>query len=98
MRAAVLLLLLPLPLLAGCSMDWDHLLSFGSGSDRAEVTQAAASVPPPAPPPAPASNDFCRGVARQDATTNGFDAATQARVAQRSYQQCVAVFADAQAK
>jgi hypothetical protein len=92
MRAAVLLLFLPL--LAGCTdADWDHLMSFAS-QDRSEVTQAAVTTPAAAPPPAApgAQSAFCLDMARQDATSNGFDEATQQRVALRSYQQCVALF------
>jgi hypothetical protein len=70
-------------------------MSFG-GSPHSE---AAASAPRPAqiaqaaPAPAQAAPDpFCLGVAKQDATTNGFDQATQGRVAIRSYQQCVGIF------
>jgi hypothetical protein len=89
MRVPVLLLLLPL--LAGCTdADWDNLISFG-GHDAA--TQVATAAPAVATPPAPpASNAFCMDVARKDATTNDFDEATQQRVAVRSYQQCVAIF------
>ena len=94
MRAPVFLLLLPL--LAGCTdADWDNLTSFGP-RDQAQVAQAAAPVPATAAASAapPAGNAFCLGVARQDATTNGFDQATQQRVAVRSYQQCVELFGD----
>ena len=35
---------------------------------------------------------FCTGVANHDATTNGYDPATQGRVALQSYRQCVAIF------
>jgi len=40
----------------------------------------------------PANADFCRAVATQDATSNGFDPATQQRVFARSYGQCVAIY------
>jgi hypothetical protein len=90
----VLVLLVALPLLAGCG-EWDYLTSFGT-SKRAE---AEAPAPPPAriaqTAPAgaqPAPDPFCLGVARQDATTNGFDQATEGKVAIRSYQQCVGLF------
>jgi hypothetical protein len=86
-------LLLVLPLLAGCSdADWDHLMSFNGSRDRQEVTQAAAPAAPVPVAAAPASNAFCMGMARQDATSNDYDPATQTRVAQQSYQQCVALF------
>lgn len=89
-------MLLFLPLLAGCTdADWDHLMTFAS-QDRSEVTQAAVAAPAPAAaPPAAAPgapNAFCLDMARQDATGNSFDEATQKRVALRSYQQCVALF------
>ena len=78
MRIAVLLLVLPL--LAGCTdTDWNHLFSFG-GADQSYDTVAAAApaAAAPAPAPAPAApNAFCLGVARQDATSNDFDEATQ---------------------
>jgi hypothetical protein len=93
MRIPVLLLVLPL--LAGCTdADWNHLMSFAGSRDHEEVTEAAAPAPiAVARPAAPtASNAFCMGVARQDATSNGYDPATQTRVAQQSYQQCVALF------
>jgi hypothetical protein len=93
MRVPVLLFVLPL--LAGCTdADWDNVMSFGGIRDRQEVAEAAAPAPAPAPAAAaaPASNAFCLGVARQDATGNDFDQATQQRVAQQSYQQCVAIF------
>jgi hypothetical protein len=102
MRISVLLLVLPL--LAGCSdIDWNHLTSFGSPSDDAADPAGVASAAPAAAAPVPgqtsaasspaAPNAFCLGVARQDATGNGFDTATQQRVAQRSYAQCVVLFA-----
>jgi hypothetical protein len=89
------LLLIALPLLAGCTdADWNRLMSFGGGSDNpAASAQMARAAPAPAPAQAAAAPDpFCLGVAKQDATTNGFDQATQGRVAIRSYQQCVGIF------
>lgn len=57
---------------------------------------AAATVTAAAPTPlaaAAAPNDsFCRAVATQDATRNGFDAPTQTGVFQRSYTQCLAIY------
>jgi hypothetical protein len=88
-------LLLILPLLAGCSdTDWSHLMSFDGSRDHQEVAEAAAAPVPAAPASAaaPASSAFCMGVAKQDATSNAYDQATQARVAQQSYQQCVGIF------
>jgi hypothetical protein len=91
MRIAVLLL--ALPLLAGCSdTDWSRLMSFDGIRDHQEVAQAAVAPTPPPPPAVPASNAFCMGVANEDATSNGYDLATQQRVAQQSYGQCVAIF------
>ena len=92
MRVSVLLLLLPL--LAGCTdADWDHLTSFGHADrdDAAAPATVAAAAPAPAPGPA-APNAFCLDAARQDATSYGFDTATQTKVAARSYQQCVTIF------
>jgi hypothetical protein len=80
-------------LLAGCTdADWNHVLNYGSGDEpEAEVVTAPAPAPQPMAA-APANNDFCKSVAVQDATTNGFDAATQARVLQQSYAQCVTIY------
>ncbi len=49
---------------------------------------AAAPAPAAAAPP----NPFCVGIARQDATTQDFDAATQQKIAVQSYQQCMALY------
>jgi hypothetical protein len=85
-------ILLVLPFLAACSgVNWDSLTSFGTS----ERPQAAAPAPVSVARAAaaqPAPNAFCMAVARQDATGNGFDTATQQRVAISSYQQCVGVF------
>jgi len=91
MRLPVLLLLLPL--LAGCARgDWDYLTSFGT-SREAQARPAPQTVARAAEAPAqPAPDPFCLAVARQDASAKGFDAATEARVAQRSYLQCVGIF------
>jgi hypothetical protein len=86
-------------LAAGCTdSDWNHLLSFGGmgGGDEDAVspvqpaTAAAAATADPAA--APANADFCKSVAAQDATRNGFDQATQQQVFQRSYAQCVSIY------
>jgi hypothetical protein len=77
-------------LLAGCSQMPDNLFGFDSPQEEAPAApqaapqqQAAATV---------SSNDsLCRAVAQQDATGNGFDQATQQRVAQQSYAQCIAL-------
>ena len=91
-------------LAAGCTdSDWNHLLNYGGmGEDEAApapVQPAATAAAEPAAAAAPASptesggTDFCRNVAMEDATSNGFDKETQQRVFQRSYQQCVAIYA-----
>lgn len=80
----------------------------GLGADEAAPAMdgvqppAQAAAPAPAPTPAeaqaaaapamPANADFCKNVAAQDATRNGFDEATQQRVFQRSFTQCVATY------
>jgi hypothetical protein len=95
-------------LLAGCSeADWNHALNYtGMGGDEDASAEAAApAVPAVAAAPAAATanapeasaqaipnSDLCRAVATQDATSNDFDPATQARVFARSYSQCVAIY------
>ena len=85
---------------AGCTdNDWNRMLNYGGmGEEAAPVTavqppaaeaQAAAA---PTAPAEPANADFCRNVAAQDATRNGFDQATQQKVFQRSFAQCVAIY------
>jgi hypothetical protein len=79
-------------LLSGCSEgDWDHLTSFDSAPSE-EVAQPAAQPALVASAPVPDSTAFCQAVARQDATGNSFDAATQQRVARQSYAQCVSLY------
>ena len=93
----------PLPLLfclllAGCTdADWDNALNYtglrGSaeepeGAPPAPVTSASPPAEAAAAPP-PANTEFCRSVAMQDASGNGFDQATQQRVYARSYAQCI---------
>ena len=91
MRVCVILLILPF--LAACSgLDWDHLTSFGTSERAQAAAPAPVSVARAAAPAQPAPNAFCMAVAKQDATGNGFDTATQQRVAVSSYQQCVGVF------
>ena len=88
---------------AGCTdSDWNHLLNYGGMGNSEE--EAAAPVEPATQAPAatatagpagfaqPANADFCKNVAAQDATRNGFDQATQQEVFQRSYSQCVAIY------
>lgn len=100
-------LLILAPLLAGCTdSDWNRMLGFGSSDSarrqsvavaapRAPVATAAPAPTAPATPAqaAAALNPFCLGVARQDAMTHDFDTGTQQKVAARSYQQCVQIFA-----
>jgi hypothetical protein len=82
-------------LLSGCSEgDWDHLTSFDSApsdevAQAAQPVQATAQVAASTPP---ANAAFCQAVAQQDATGNGFDAATQARVLQQSFTQCMTIY------
>ena len=84
-------------LLAGCSdADWDHALNYtglrGSAEepDDAAPTPAARSVAAaPEAVAAPGNTEFCRSVAMQDASANGFDQPTQQRVYARSYAQCL---------
>jgi hypothetical protein len=87
-------------LLAGCSdADWDKALNYtGMGGSSADTADAAPVQPVPTTAAAalaapPAQDGFCRNVATQDATTNGFDQMTQARVYTRSYQQCMTIYA-----
>jgi hypothetical protein len=88
---------------AGCTdSDWNHLMSYGGmgGSDEeaaspvqpATGAPAATATAEPAGAAQPANADFCRNVAAQDATRNGFDQATQQEVFKRSYAQCVAIY------
>ena|SRR5438874_1177757 len=89
-------------LAAGCTdSDWNHVLNYGGMAEEEApppgqaAVQAEAQAQPAAAPAAaaePANADFCRNVAAQDATRNGFDQATQQRVFARSYQQCVATY------
>lgn len=89
-------------LLAGCTdADWDHVMNYGGLAQEPEVVQAphraAASEPAtiiatPDAPSEPANTGFCRSVATQDASTNDFDPATQARVFARSYAQCMTIY------
>ena len=95
-------------LLAGCTdADWDHAMKFTGVDDGqvaqtepvpdaapatgARTAQVEAPVPDTAAAPQPDAG-FCQQVAKQDASGNGFDAATQARLFQRNFQQCVALF------
>ena len=89
---------------AGCTdSDWNHLLNYGgmgsSDEDVASPVQPATTAPaatataePAGAAQQPSNADFCRNVAAQDATRNGFDQATQQEVFKRSYAQCVAIY------
>ncbi|HET7083794.1 MAG TPA: hypothetical protein VFI23_03425 [Rhizomicrobium sp.] len=84
-------------LLAGCSdAQWDRAMNYINPLEPEDVEAAAAAAPQPQPQPAasalPANAEFCHAVATEDATSNGFDAATQQRVLARSYAQCVAIY------
>jgi len=61
-------------------------------SAPAEAQAAAAPATAAAAPVLPSNADFCKSVAAQDATRNGFDQATQQAVFQRSFTQCVAIY------
>jgi hypothetical protein len=91
-------------LLAGCTdADWDHVMNYSglaqepeaaptAAPQRAAVSEPATIIATPAAPSEPANADFCRSVATQDAGSNGFDPATQARVFRQSYGQCLAIY------
>jgi predicted component of type VI protein secretion system len=63
-----------------------------AASAHAASTAPAAISSTAASTEQPANADFCRAVATQDATANGFDQETQQRVFARSYGQCVAIY------
>lgn len=89
-------------ILAGCSdADWDHAMAYsGLGGQDVAAAEPAPGVQPAQTQAqaAPESNaSFCEAAAKQDASRDGFDAATQQRVYQRSVQQCVAMFGTATA-
>jgi hypothetical protein len=75
---------------AGCS-SVHSLLSFDKAPAAAEP--AAFAAPPPELA-APSPDDFCARVAASthaQAAADGFDAATQTRMTQESFQQCAAM-------
>jgi hypothetical protein len=77
--------------LSGCSdvgFSFDDILNFGSDTAEAPAPGSATAATAAAVPP----SAFCRNVAQQDATEGAFDPATQARMAQKSYAQCVALY------
>ena len=93
------LILIACLFLAGCTdADWNHALNYGGMGDAEADAEPVAPMPQtsaPAPLPvaaAPANNDFCKSIATRDATTNSFDPATQARVLQQSYAQCLTIY------
>ena len=97
------LILIACLLLAGCTdADWNHALNYSGMGDAEpdaappaptrQVSAPAAPQPVAAAPMAPANNDFCKGVATNDATANSFDPATQQRVLQQSYAQCLTIY------
>ena len=90
-------------LLAACTdADWDHVMSYGGLTQPDEapamrprpaaVSASATVAAAPAASVEPSNADFCRSVATQDASDNGFDQATQARVFAQSYSQCVSIY------
>ena len=75
-------------LTAGCS-DLQSLLSFDK---EPAATEPVAIVAPPPEPALP--DDFCARAAASthaQAAADGFDAATQTRMTQQSFQQCMAM-------
>jgi len=97
-RHSLILLVFPL-LLAGCTdSDWDHVLSYSGleeSAAQADAPRPAAPTSVAAEPSAPAQSsnaDFCRSVATRDASADGFDSATQARIFAQSYAQCAAIY------
>jgi hypothetical protein len=86
-------------LVAGCTdSDWSRLMNYSGMGDEAEAEAPVAPAPQPtaaaepAQAAAPSNADFCRNVALGDATRNGFDQPTQAKVFARSYSQCLAIY------
>ncbi len=93
--------------LSACTdANWSHTMSFigldESGKAAPKARPVARTRPVPAVPAQTAQaagpNEFCTSVARQDAESNEFDAATQQGVFVRSYQQCVTIFGNTQAQ
>jgi hypothetical protein len=88
-------------LLAGCSdADWDRALNYtglrGSAEEPEDAAptpaaRSGAAAPEAAAASQPANAEFCRSVAMQDASANGFDQPTQQRVYARSYAQCLSM-------
>ena len=89
-------------LLSGCSdMGWDGAMSYvglGPSDQPAQAEPATAEAAPAMPAQTNPADTWCRTVATRDAQTaarNGFDAATQERVAATSYRQCIQIPAGA---
>ncbi len=83
--------------LAGCTdADWNRMVNYGGGDEVETVVPparpATAAQPVMASPAAPSNDDFCKGVATQDATSNAYDPATQQRVLRQSYAQCLTIY------
>jgi hypothetical protein len=100
MNSRVIIVVLAGVLLCGCSSaDWHHATSYvGLGQDdqavpaKADPDDAEAATTSPSPGQASRSDDFCQRMAKgesNDAAADGFDAATQRRRAESSYQQCM---------
>lgn len=80
-------------LCGGCSAMPDLFAQSDDPSDAA-ATAAAATAMTPIPAAQPVGQDFCARVAAaagDQAVASGFDAPTQARMRQQSYQQCAAM-------
>ena len=81
-------------LLTGCSDMPDNLFSFDSPQEEAAAPAAPQAAPQQQTAAVSPNDSLCRAAAQQDATGNGFDQATQQRVAQQSYAQCIALHAN----
>ncbi len=95
MRLRVAALLAASLVLAGCSTfdGMTDIFGFPSGDEAPQPpapTGAASATTATAAAEGP--NKFCRSVASHEALANDFDTATQAKMAQKSYAQCVAIF------
>ena len=80
-------------LAAGCSGFSGADRLFGSRPQAAAMPEEPAAIAA-APIPPPPADDFCARVAataRAKAVADGFDAATQERMRQQSFQQCAAM-------
>ena len=84
-------------LLSGCSSlpSMDSLLTFNHDEAAQDAFAPAAEVTAAAPvPAAPPAGDMCKNAAanaRTQAAADGFDAATQDRMAQQGYVHCTLV-------